>query len=90
MHDLNFAPMPWMGDAACRGITDADVFFPNGNGGIYSKQVQTAKDICRTCPVTDACLQRALDLHPVDGIWGGTTESERRQMNTNRNRRTCA
>lgn len=28
----------------------------------------------------ERCLQHALDNHPIDGIWGGTSERERRRL----------
>jgi len=35
--------------------------------------------VCRRCPATAACLSRALELG-ADGVWGATTEAERRRM----------
>jgi hypothetical protein len=32
------------------------------------------------CPVTAPCLRWAPDLGQVSGIWGGTTEEERRAL----------
>ncbi|MFE7168582.1 WhiB family transcriptional regulator [Streptomyces sp. NPDC057616] len=32
------------------------------------------------CPVAEQCLRWALKAGRVDGIWGGSTESERRAM----------
>ncbi|WP_411153277.1 WhiB family transcriptional regulator [Streptomyces sp. A30] len=34
----------------------------------------------RRCPVRDKCLNWAIRADPVEGIWGGTTESERRAL----------
>lgn len=86
---LNLSPLPWMSQAVCTQV-DRDLFFPTSNGGRYQQQVADAKTVCAGCPVIEPCLQRALDLHPVHGIWGGTTEAERRQLHARRNRRTCA
>jgi len=90
MRDLTFNPKPWMDDAACAHITDRDLFFPNGVGGEYQHQVNEAKALCSTCPVIADCMQYALELHPVEGIWAGTTEAERRQMQHHTRRSTCA
>ncbi len=67
----------WREQAACRPGTghDLDTFFPNGNAII------TAKRICATCPVTAQCLADALAAGPgLIGIWGGTSEQERRRI----------
>ena len=51
------------------------VFFPSDGVG-----VEVAKKICATCPVKEACLEYALD-HRVDhGVWGGTSERQRRRI----------
>ena len=36
--------------------------------------------ICRGCPVSAECLEWALETRVRYGIWGGTTERERRRM----------
>ena len=40
----------------------------------------TAKAICKTCPVRTECLNYALSLDNMHGIWGGTTSNERRTI----------
>jgi hypothetical protein len=40
-----------------------------------------AKAICAECPYKERCLKFALDNHE-QGIWGGTTERDRRRINT--------
>jgi len=39
-----------------------------------------AREFCRTCPVRTECLAHALDQRIEFGVWGGTTERERRAM----------
>ena len=68
--------MDWRNYAACRDV-DPDLFFPLGTSGASLLQIEEAKQICRTCPVCRPCLQWALDSGD-DGVWGGTTEDERR------------
>jgi WhiB family redox-sensing transcriptional regulator len=62
--------------------SDPDLFFPIGNAssGPTLMQISEAKAVCRGCPVIDQCLDWALDAYLVEGIWGGTTEVERRAM----------
>jgi WhiB family transcriptional regulator, redox-sensing transcriptional regulator len=69
----------WRDDAACRHA-DPDLFFPVGLAGPALEQVDEAKRICRACPVRNQCLEWALDLDAVSGIWGGSTEDERLAM----------
>lgn len=57
--------------------TDPELFFPATDH--MSHQISAAKDICQRCPVQGSCLQYAMN-HGVEGIWGGTTEAERRTM----------
>ncbi|WP_225848957.1 WhiB family transcriptional regulator [Streptomyces sp. HPF1205] len=61
---------------------DPDLFFPIGgvNSGMAVLQTDEAKVVCSHCPVTRQCLAWAIDVGPVEGIWGGTTEGERRAM----------
>lgn len=40
----------------------------------------TAKKICSGCPVQPACLAYALDAKVGHGVWGGTSERERRRI----------
>lgn len=69
----------WRDRAACR-LIEADLFFPAGSTGSAVDQIQSAKAVCRTCPVTDACLRFALETNQEAGVWGGTDEDERRKL----------
>jgi WhiB family redox-sensing transcriptional regulator len=77
----------WRHRAACRpGNLDAgdlgeEIFFPIGSTGPSLLWIEDAKAICRTCPkdVVEQCLEYALD-HNSDGVWGATSEEERRSM----------
>ena len=42
--------------------------------------IELAKAICATCPVQQECLDFALKTRQEFGIWGGTTEDERRAL----------
>jgi WhiB family redox-sensing transcriptional regulator len=69
----------WRDNAACLH-SDPDLFFPDGTAGPALRQVDEAKRICRGCPVRTPCLAWALDQGSSLGVWGGTTEDERRAI----------
>lgn len=71
--------MNWRDDAACLDA-DPDLFFPVGTTGPAQDQVDEAKRTCLACPVRERCLAWALELDAASGIWGGTTEDERRAL----------
>lgn len=62
-------------EAKCIGMPTA-MFFPE-----RGDPVEPAKAVCRTCPLTEQCLAAA---GGQVGIWGGTTDDERRQMRRQR------
>lgn len=70
------APQPWTQDALCAKV-DPDLFFPEKSSG---KTAQQAKAICGRCDARSDCLLYALTAGETFGIWGGTTESERRKL----------
>jgi RNA polymerase sigma factor (sigma-70 family) len=74
-------PTTWRDEAACQG-TDAELFFPLSEEGSSCAQILAAKQICHACPVQGSCLQWSLEHGATDGIWGGSTASERRAMAT--------
>lgn len=52
-----------------------------------SKQAERMKRFCHSCPVMNQCLEKALQLLETGdrnqypwGIWGGTTEKDRRKI----------
>jgi WhiB family redox-sensing transcriptional regulator len=69
----------WRGRSACRD-SDPDVFFPIGTTGPALEQIETAQRICTACLVSGECLEFALATNQEAGIWGGTTEEERRKL----------
>ena len=34
-------------------------------------EIETAKSMCRSCPLRDSCLAGALERHEPAGVWGG-------------------
>lgn len=71
------AGLDWWRDAACQTV-DPDLFFPVSSLGPGRDEVARAKAVCARCPVRRQCLQFALATRQAHGVWGGTTEEERR------------
>lgn len=64
----------WMAQGSCRDEPPAR-FFPSDGAG-----VEAARSVCAGCPVRSPCLEYAL-RHRIDhGVWGGTSERERRRI----------
>jgi WhiB family transcriptional regulator, redox-sensing transcriptional regulator len=78
----------WWSRAACASA-DPDLFFPISHSGLALRQVTRAKAICARCDIQRECLRYALDAGSIQGVWGGTTEMERRRL-LRRQRRTGA
>jgi WhiB family transcriptional regulator, redox-sensing transcriptional regulator len=77
------APLAWMSEGACLA-EDPELFFPVGEGGANTAQVDQARSICDQCRVEAECLRFALTNRVKNGIWGGRTEQERGAMIRNR------
>lgn len=75
---MNLLPKPpaWMGDAVC-AQTDPEVFFPEKAERVKASD---AKAVCSRCPVKNACLEWAINNGERHGVWGGTTERQRRKL----------
>ena len=69
----------WRDHAACRH-EDPDLFFPIGTSGPTLLQTEQAKAVCRRCSVQEQCLRWAVDTDQFIGVWGGTSENERRAV----------
>ena len=63
----------WRIAARCR-TADAEELFVRG------AEQRRARQFCATCPVRTECLAHALDERVEFGVWGGTTERERRAL----------
>ncbi|MEU5425823.1 WhiB family transcriptional regulator [Streptomyces olivoreticuli] len=71
--------MSWHSHAACTD-EDPDLFFPVGSTGPALVQIEEAKDVCRSsCPVMEQCRAWAFEFGESWGVWGGSSEDERRQ-----------
>ena len=64
----------WVLRANCVGI-DAELFFPD-----RGEPTRHAKAVCAGCEVRAECLDYALETGQKFGVWGGTSERERRAL----------
>lgn len=79
----SWAPPAWHAEAVCAQV-DPEIFFPEKGGSN-----REAKRICMSCPVRVACEREAAERDEPFGIWGGTSERERRRLKA-RQRRAAA
>ena len=79
--DVDVASLPtpptpphfWQERAAC--FVEPDVFFP-----ISEEEAGPALAFCGACPIREECLSWALKNGERYGVWGGTTEQQRRRL----------
>ncbi len=71
--------MEWVQRARCRD-EDPELFFPVGTTGPALEQAERAKSVCFLCSVRAECLEWALATGQDAGVWGGTSEEERRTL----------
>lgn len=69
----------WRSRSICRD-SNPDLFFPIGTTGQALEQIEAAKAICGECPVRQECLEFALATNQESGVWGGTTDEDRRRL----------
>ena len=63
----------WRVAARCRTENSEDLF-------VTGASQREAREFCFSCPVRTECLAHALDQQIEFGVWGGTTERERRAL----------
>src|SRR6516164_1126368 len=76
---------PWLEGAKCRGLP-GNLFYAEYQHN--NSQVQEARSVCLgthpdhpgRCPVLEACLDYAIENGGRWGVWGGTSERERRRI----------
>lgn len=82
-----YAPT-WMNAPTVKCKGNVSFFYPNKP----STAVSQAKLVCNgsttaePCPHRAACLKHAIDYHEAFGVWGGTSERERRKIQQARKR----
>lgn len=64
----------WMANGNC-AAQPPSVFFPSDGAG-----VERARRICADCPMKTPCLEYALTNRVDHGVWGGTSERQRRRI----------
>lgn len=72
----------WQTRAECRG-PGARLFFPptyQERKDEREERERRAKAICASCGVRRDCLDYAMSIRELHGIWGGLTEAERRSV----------
>lgn len=75
--------MDWVQRARCKD-EDPELFFPVGTSGPALEQIERARAICMQCEVREECLEWALASGQDAGVWGGTSEEERKAMRRGR------
>ena len=69
----------WRQKASCRD-TDPDLFFPVGTTGLALDQIEAAQVVLPGCKARGECLEFALATDQEAGVWGATSEEERRKL----------
>lgn len=70
------------GPAPCTKLEPED-FFPNVEEPNALKKANVAKKACAGCPYLEPCLEWAVQNNEP-GIWGGTSENQRRVIRIKR------
>jgi len=71
--------LSWRVDALCRD-TSPELFFPVGTTGQAVEQIDAARNVCMGCPAKEPCLEFALATNQDSGVWGATSEEDRRHL----------
>ena len=66
---------PWHRDALCREYVGKVNFFPS-----RGESLEPAKALCAACLVRPECLLYALEHDEPNGVWGGLSARERREV----------
>jgi WhiB family transcriptional regulator, redox-sensing transcriptional regulator len=68
------AELEWQEHAACRDAT-LELFY-----SVEEADIRQALAVCERCEVRPVCLAFAMEHREHFGVWGGTTERERRRI----------
>lgn len=77
----------WQEQGLCRQI-DTEAFFHESHerGKARKARNKQAIAICKSCPVIVECLEHALSVPEIYGVWGGKSEEEREELVNERKR----
>jgi WhiB family redox-sensing transcriptional regulator len=68
--------LDWMDDGACSDpLVDPELFFPSQGG-----QSAAAIKLCGACIVRQVCREYAPERPYLSGVWGATTERQRKVL----------
>lgn len=67
----------WYDDALCAQVGYTDLWFPEKGGSTAD-----AKRVCAACPALALCREYAIERPELVGVWGATSERERRTLRT--------
>lgn len=81
----NTATLSWMDESLCRQV-DPELFFPESG----ANSTHIAKGVCMKCDVRRECLEYALSMPGMTGVFGATTEGERAKIRARRKGRRAA
>lgn len=70
--------LSWMEEALC-AQTDPDIFYPEKGGS-----TAPATSVCANCQVRSECLEYAVTNDIRHGIWGGTSDNDRKRLSRER------
>lgn len=70
-----YTPDPWMLDGACADIDNPDIFFDT-----QPALIKEALALCKSCPVRLMCAEYAINGNIEEGIFGGLTPADRKQI----------
>ena len=73
-------PGAWVDQAKCLHA-DTEMWFPLPG---QAEVAFSALSLCRQCPVLMACREYAVQTRQTDGVWGGTTETDRKRLRRGR------
>jgi WhiB family redox-sensing transcriptional regulator len=74
---MTLKPTPtWQSHGACKG-SDPDQYFPHPY--VSHAQIVSIRAVCEACPVRRECADWGIH-HEQLGIWGGTTDRQRREI----------
>jgi WhiB family redox-sensing transcriptional regulator len=83
MININNYPAMFSATGDCTNY-DPEWWFPEEKPGRVSWSrtyaANTARNICKECPIRKECLDYAVQFHGITGIWGGTDRHERSAM----------